>query len=48
MSVRLSAWNNAVPTRRFIMTFDISVFFRKSVAEIKVSLRYDKDKGTLH
>jgi len=35
MSVRLSAWNNSVPTRRFIMKFDISVFFENPSRKFK-------------
>jgi len=45
-SVRLSAWNNSAPTRRIVMKFDISVFFRKFVEKkIQVLLKSVKNVG---
>ena len=43
--VRLSARNNSAPTGRIFVKFYISVFFRKSVQKIQVSLKSDKNDG---
>jgi hypothetical protein len=43
MSVRLSTGNNAAPTGRIFMIFDILSIFRKSVQKILVSLKSDKN-----
>jgi hypothetical protein len=45
LSVRLSAWNNSVPTARIFMKFDTWVFFKKSVEKIQVSLKFAKNNG---
>jgi hypothetical protein len=49
MSVRLSAWNNSVPTERIftkcLMKFHIAVFFRKSVEKIQFFLKYNMNNG---
>jgi len=42
-SVYLSAWKDSAPTRRTFMKFDIWMYFRKSVDEVQVSLRPDKN-----
>jgi len=47
LSVRPSACNYSAPTGCIFMTFDTSIF--KTPAEkIKVSLKSDNNKGTLH
>ena len=45
MFVRQSAWKNSAPTEWIFMKFDIWVFFRKSVEQIQVSLKSDKNNG---
>ena len=45
MSVCLSAWNNSAPTGRIFMKFGIWGFFRKTVQNIHVSLKYYKNNG---
>jgi hypothetical protein len=45
LSVRESAWNNAAPTGRIFMKFDMWAFFRQSVERIKVLLTSDKYNG---
>jgi hypothetical protein len=47
-SVCLSASNNPAPNARILINFDIWVVFRKSVEKIQVSLKSDKNNGTLH
>ena len=42
------AWNNSAPTGRVFMKFDIWELFEKSFENIQVSLKYDKNNGTLH
>ena len=44
-SVRLSSWNNSAPTGRIFMKFDIELLFEKSVKQIDLSLKSDKNKG---
>jgi hypothetical protein len=46
MFVRLPAWNN-YPNGRILEKFDIYVF-RKFVEKIQISLKSDKNTGTLH
>jgi len=46
-SLRSFAWNNSVSNRRVFINFYIWVFFSKSVEKIQVSLKYDKNSGTL-
>jgi hypothetical protein len=48
MSVRPSAWNNSALTERILIKFDILEFSRKSIEKIQVSLKSDKNNGTLH
>ena len=48
LSVRLSTQNNSAPTEQIVMKFDTWVIFRKSVSKIQVSLKSDKNNGTLH
>jgi hypothetical protein len=46
MSVYLSIHrNNLAPTEQNFMKFGIQVFFGKSVKNIQVSLKYDKNNG---
>jgi hypothetical protein len=45
LPVRPSAMNNSAPTARILMKFDISVFFRKYVDRIQISLKSDKKSG---
>ena len=47
MFVRLPAWNNSYPNGRILEKFDIYVF-RKFVEKIQISLKSDKNTGTLH
>ena len=48
-SVRPSAWNTSVPTGRIFIKFDIWLLFLKKIVEkIQVSLKSDRNKGTLH
>jgi hypothetical protein len=42
---RPSAWKNSPQNWRIVMSFDIWVFFRKSVDNIQVSLKSDKNNG---
>ena len=47
----LSAFNNSAPSGRIFMKFDARVFFFfffKSVEKVKISLKSDKNNGTLH
>ena len=48
MSVRPSAWNNSALTERILIKFDILEFSWKSIEKIQVSLKSDKNNGTLH
>ena len=48
MSVRSSAWNNSAPTGRIFMKFDIWGFFENLPKKNHVSLKSDRNKGTLH
>jgi len=45
VSVRLSAWNNSTATGKIFIKFEISVFFRKFVEKIQVSLTSDMNIG---
>jgi len=47
LSVYLFTWNPA-PTRRIFTKFDTGIFFRKSVENIHVSLKLDKNNGHIH
>jgi len=44
-SVRLSAWKNSAPSGRIFMERGISVFYRRSVDKIEVSLISDMNNG---
>jgi hypothetical protein len=49
MSICPSAWNNSAPTGRIFMKLDIWVFFFENLStKIHVSLKSDKNNGTLH
>ena len=45
LSVRPSAWNNSAPTGRILMKLDIWNFLKKSVEQIQVSIKSDKNNG---
>jgi len=42
-----SAWNNSAVTGGIFIKFDILSIFRKFVETIRISLKYDKNKGYL-
>jgi len=48
LHVCLSAWNNSAPTGRIFMKFYNCVFFRKSVKEFHVALKFEKNNWALH
>jgi hypothetical protein len=48
MSVRLSAWNNSVPTRRILIKFDIWWCFVNMPIKSKLHWNRTSIKGTLH
>ena len=45
MSVRPSAWNDSVPTRRIFMKFVIGVLFENVSIKNRVLLKSDKNNG---
>jgi len=45
LSACISSWNNSAPTGRTFTKFDILSIFRKSVEEIQVSFKSDKNNG---
>ena len=48
LSVCPFSWNNSASTGQISMKFDISRFFRKSVHQIQVSLKFNNKAGALH
>ena len=48
VSVRTSAWNDAAPTGRILMKFDIYAFSENLPRKFQVSLKCDEITGTLH
>jgi hypothetical protein len=48
LSVRPFAWHNSLTTGRIFMKFNIWVFFQNLSTKIQVSVKYDKNKSTLH
>jgi hypothetical protein len=48
VSSRPSAWNNSAPTGRIFIKFGICTFFENQSTKIKVSLKSDKNNGTVH